>query len=151
MGIRQVLSAKAPHLVTNLVLFSCSLDRIYPKWHRICRKSRQNGSQIGPMWLSRLGARTVTTKSCYPGDPRPPLFLQFGPNLSKMAPNWSKKSTKREPNWTHVVVTARGPHGDNQKLLSGRPKAPKLEPIWGRVALFWSQLVPNSLFSCSSA
>ena len=61
------------------------------------------------------------------------------------------KHVKHENGWTLVVVTARGPHGDNQKLLSGRPKAPKLEPIWGRVALFWSHLVPNSLFSCSSA
>ncbi len=122
MGIRQVLSAKAPHLVTKLlffcskscfwsflfsttggrgsvveirspknpprVFFSCSLDRIYPKWHRIGRKSRQNGSQIGPMWLSRLGARTETTKSCYPGDPRPPNWSRFGVEWLYFGASW---------------------------------------------------------------
>ena len=56
--------------------------------HRIGRKSRQNGSQIGPMWLSRLGARTVTTKSCYPGDPRPPNWSRFGVEWLYFGASW---------------------------------------------------------------
>ena len=106
----------------------------------------QNGFTGGRNFLKKidLDASGRIYSCAYEGR-----FLTVDPSVltrkgGDFGPKTAPKSGLGTQDDADLVVTARGPQGDNQKLLSGNPFSTNPAPFWAKSAPFWGWEGPGA-------